>query len=118
MQARQYFVLPAIGQVIYTASLVGGIGVTLLDHRYSIVGYRLAASRHLRPGLGRRRRRAAPTSDPDSRPVRAKMELPSAFDFFHPGVREMFRLMVPRLFNAALLYVSVFINRDLLVPWV
>ncbi|MDE3229449.1 MAG: hypothetical protein KGO05_06180, partial [Chloroflexota bacterium] len=31
LQARQSFLAPAIGQVIYTLSIVGGIGATLLD---------------------------------------------------------------------------------------
>ena len=45
---------------------------------------------------------------------REKMRYRPTFDVFHPGVRQMFRLMVPRLLNAAVLYVSVIVNRSLL----
>ena len=37
-----------------------------------------------------------------------------SFDIFNPGIREMFRLMAPRLLNAVMLYLSVFVNRNLL----
>ncbi|HEX3272555.1 MAG TPA: lipid II flippase MurJ, partial [Ktedonobacterales bacterium] len=45
---------------------------------------------------------------------REKMRYRPTFDAFHPGVRQMFRLMVPRLLNAAMLYLSVIVNRSLL----
>lgn len=111
LQARQRFILPAIGQVIYTASLIGGIAATALDQRYGLFGGHLGiagpawgvvAGAVLQfliqvPGL-----------------VQAKMHYSFSLDLFHPGVREMIRLMVPRMLNASLLFVSVFINRDLL----
>lgn len=111
LQARQSFVLPALGQVIYTASLIGGILATALDHRTHIFGghlgingpaYGVVAGAALQflvqiPGL-----------------FREKMEYRPSFDFRHPGVRQMFRLMVPRMLNSGLLFVSVYINRDLL----
>jgi putative peptidoglycan lipid II flippase len=46
--------------------------------------------------------------------VQAKMQYRPTFSLFHPGMREIIRLMIPRLINAAMLYVSVFINRSLL----
>ncbi len=111
LQARQSFVLPAVGQVIYTGSLVGGIMVTQLDNRYHILGghvgiygptWGVVAGAALQflvqiPGL-----------------FRAKMGYTTALNVLHPGVKEIGRLMLPRLINAAMLYVSVFINRDLL----
>ena len=111
LQARQSFVLPAIGQVIYTGSLVGGIMLTQADNRYHILGghvgiygptWGVVAGAALQffiqiPGL-----------------VRAKMKYTPALNVLHPGVQEIGRLMLPRLLNAAMLYVSVFINRDLL----
>jgi len=111
LQARQSFVLPAIGQVIYTGSLVGGIMVTQADNHYHILGghvgiygptWGVVAGAALQffiqiPGL-----------------MRAKMIYTPALNIIHPGVKEIGRLMLPRLLNAAMLYVSVFINRDLL----
>ena len=111
LQARQSFVLPALGQVIYTVSLIGGILATKVDESTHIFGGHLGiagpawgvvAGALLQlliqiPGL-----------------IRAKMQYSFSFDIFHPGIREMFRLMAPRLLNAAILYVSVFVNRNLL----
>ena len=116
LQARQYFVLPAIAQVIYTASLIGGIGVTLLDHRYGILGHRLDGYRGIYgPAAGVVAGAALQLVIQIPGLMQAKMQYRLSFDFFHPGVREMFRLMVPRLVNAGFLYISVFINRALLV---
>jgi putative peptidoglycan lipid II flippase len=115
LQARQSFVLPAIAQVIYTASLILGILVTIADQRWGIFGGIFDGTRGIYgpalgvvlgaflqliiqiPGLRREKMRYRPT-----------------FDAFHPGVRQMFRLMVPRLINAAMLYLSVIVNRSLL----
>lgn len=111
LQGRQHFVLPAIGQVIYTVSLIGGIALTLVDQKTRIFGGHLGiygptwgvvAGAALQlliqiPGL-----------------VRARMEYTFSFDIFHPGVRKMFSLMLPRLANAAFLYLSVFVNRGLM----
>ncbi|HEU5348720.1 MAG TPA: murein biosynthesis integral membrane protein MurJ [Ktedonobacterales bacterium] len=111
LQARQSFVLPALGQVIYTVSLIAGILATKVDNTTHIFGGHLGiagpawgvvAGALLQlfiqvPGL-----------------ISAKMRYSFSFDIFHPGIREMFRLMAPRLLNAAILYISVFVNRNLL----
>ncbi len=111
LQARQSFVLPAIGQVIYTGSLVGGIMLTQADNRYHILGghvgiygptWGVVVGAALQffiqiPGL-----------------IRAKMTYTTSLNIINPGVKEIGRLMLPRLLNAAMLYISVFINRDLL----
>ena len=44
LQARQSFVLPAIAQVLYTASLILGILATIADQRWGIFGGNLPAS--------------------------------------------------------------------------
>lgn len=110
LQARQYFLLPAIGQVIYTASLVAGILLTLIDRQYKIFGGHLEI---LGPTWGVVVGAALQFAIQIPGLVQAKMEYRPTFDIFHPGVREMFRLMVPRLINAVFLYVSVFFNRNL-----
>lgn len=111
LQARQSFVAPAIGQVVYTVTIVAGIGATLLDKRYGIFGGNLdiygptwgvviGAVLQLLiqiPGL-----------------IKAKMQYTPAVSVTHPGIIEIARLMGPRVLNAAVLYSSVFINRFLL----
>jgi putative peptidoglycan lipid II flippase len=111
LQARQSFVAPAVGQVIYTLSIVGGIGATFLDNKTQIFGGHLGiygptwgvvvgAVLQLLiqiPGL-----------------VRAKMAYTPVINVTHPGVIEIAKLMGPRMLNAAVLYTSVFINRILL----
>lgn len=111
LQARQSFVLPAIGQVIYTVSLIGGILATRVDEATHIFGGHLGIAGPAWgvvvgallqfviqiPGL-----------------IKAKMRYTFSFDLFNPGIREMFRLMAPRLLNAVILYLSVFVNRNLL----
>jgi putative peptidoglycan lipid II flippase len=111
LQARQSFVLPAIGQVIYTVSLIGGILATRVDETTHIFGGHLGIAGPAWgvvvgallqfviqiPGL-----------------INAKMRYTFSFDLFNPGIREMFRLMAPRLLNAVILYLSVFVNRNLL----
>lgn len=111
LQARQSFVLPALGQIIYTLSLIGGIFAAQLDARTGIFGGHLGvrgaawgvvAGAALQfaiqiPGL-----------------ARARMRYSFSFDLFNPGIREMFRLMGPRLLNAVMLYVSVIVNRSFL----
>ena len=111
LQARQSFLLPALAQVVYTVSLIGGIAATFVDNRTHIFGgnlgingpaYGVVAGAFLQfvipiPGL-----------------FAAKMHYRFSFDFLHPGVREIFRLMAPRVFNSAILFVSLYINRDLL----
>lgn len=111
LQARQYFLLPAIGQVIYTASLIGGIVATNLDNRYHIFGGHLGI---YGPTWGVVVGAALQFAIQIPGLFQAKMQYRVSFDIFHPGVREMFRLMVPRLINAVFLYVSVFFNRGLL----
>lgn len=112
LQARQSFLAPAIGQVVYTLSIVGGIGATLLDTKTGIFGGHLdiygptwgvvvGAVLQLLiqiPGL-----------------IRAKMEYRPVISVSHPGVIEIAKLMGPRVLNAAVLYTSVFINRFLLI---
>lgn len=111
LQARQYFLLPAIGQVIYTASLIGGILATNLDEKYKIFGGHLGING---PAWGVVVGAALQLAIQIPGLFQAKMAYRPVFDIFHPGVRAMIRLMVPRLINAIFLYVSVFFNRNLL----
>ncbi len=111
LQARQHFVLPAIGQVIYTVSLIGGIAATLLDQKTHIFGGNLGING---PAWGVVAGGVLQFAIQVPGLAQARMQYTPTFDIFHPGVRQMFRLMLPRIFNAALLFISIYVNRDLL----
>ena len=117
LQARQSFLLPAIGQVIYTGCLVGGIFATEVDNRYHFYSHIFGAGTSLGiygPTWGVVVGAALQFAIQIPGLMRAKMPYRPTFDIIHPGVREIGRLMLPRLLNAAILYISVFINRNLL----
>ncbi|HKT38253.1 MAG TPA: murein biosynthesis integral membrane protein MurJ [Ktedonobacterales bacterium] len=111
LQSRQHFVLPALGQVIYTVSLIGGILVALVglktgffDQNTAMYGpiWGVVLGAVLQfviqiPGL-----------------ARAKMQYKPSFDFFHPGITRMFKLMLPRILNSAFIFISLYINRNLI----
>lgn len=111
LQARQSFVLPAIGQVIYTASLIGGILATKIDNDTQVFGGHLGISG---PAWGVVAGAFLQFAIQLPGLRGARMRYSFSFDLFSPGIREMFRLMLPRLLNAVILYVSVFVNRNLI----
>ena len=113
LQARQHFILPALGQVIYTASLICGIEATVIDNRTKIFGGHLGIAG---PAWGVVAGAVLQLLIQIPGLIHARMRYRPSFDIFNPGVRQMFRLMVPRLINATFLYVSVFFNRILLAP--
>ncbi len=111
LQARQHFILPALGQVIYTGSLIVGIEATVLDRKTGIFGGHLGIAG---PALGVVLGAVLQFVIQIPGLIRARMHYRPSLDIFHPGVRQMFNLMVPRLVNASFLYISVFFNRILL----
>ena len=115
LQARQRFVLPAIGQVIYTVSLIAGILATIADRQLHVFGGTLTgANAIMGPTWGVVAGAVAQFLIQIPGLVAARMRYRLSFDFFHPGVREMFRMMGPRIFNSSMNYVSIFINRTFL----
>ncbi|HEX8732294.1 MAG TPA: murein biosynthesis integral membrane protein MurJ [Ktedonobacterales bacterium] len=112
LQARQSFLAPAIGQVIYTLSIVGGIGATLLDNKTGIFGGHLGI---YGPTWGVVVGAVLQLLIQIPALVKAKMAYRPVISVHHPGVIEIARLMGPRVLNAAVLYTSVFINRFLLI---
>ncbi len=111
LQARQSFVAPAIGQVVYTVSIVGGIGATLLDAKTGIFGGNLGI---YGPTWGVVVGAVLQLLIQIPALIHAKMAYTPVIDLRHPGVVEIGKLMGPRVLNAAVLYTSVFINRILL----
>jgi putative peptidoglycan lipid II flippase len=111
LNARQNFRLPAIGTVLYNLGLIIGLlpGVlfVLVGSRNDQVavyaatwGVVLGALFQVGiqiPGL-----------------VKAGMQYTPSFDWRHPGVRQIGRQMIPRIINAAMLYVSIFVDRGLI----
>jgi putative peptidoglycan lipid II flippase len=111
LQARQSFLLPALGQVVYTASLVAGILATQADNRWHIFGGNLGLNG---PALGVVAGAVFQLLIQLPGLAQAKMNYHFSFDLFHPGIKEMIWLMAPRLLNALILYFSVGVNRNLL----
>lgn len=106
LQARQRFLLPAIGSILYNFGLIGGIVATMLDTRFHIFGGNLgiygptwgvvvAAMLQFLPQL------------PGL--IQAKFRYSLSFNIFHPGIRRVFALMGPRIINSIALYASNFV---------
>jgi putative peptidoglycan lipid II flippase len=112
LQARQSFMAPALGQVVYTVSIVGGIGATLLDNKTHIFGGHLGI---YGPTWGVVVGAALQFVIQIPALVKAKMVYTPTLNVRHPGVIEIGKLMGPRVLNATVLYSSVFINRFLLI---
>jgi len=112
LQARQSFLAPALGQVVYTITIVAGILATLLDSRTHIFGGHLGI---YGPTWGVVVGAALQLVIQIPALVKAKMQYSPVINLHHPGVIEIGKLMGPRVLNAAVLYTSVFINRFLLI---
>ena len=111
LNARQNFLLPAIGTVLYNVGLIIGLmpGVFLAYHGQRndniavyaatwgvVLGAILQVAIQI-PGL-----------------FKVGMHYTPTFDWRHPGVIQIGRQMVPRVINAAMLYVSIFVDRYLI----
>ncbi len=112
LNARQHFLLPAIGTVLYNVGIIIGLlpGVYLAHHgqrsdltfaAYAatwgvVLGAILQVAIQI-PGL-----------------VKVGMRYTFSFDWRHPGVIQIGRMMVPRIINAAMLYFSIFVDRYLI----
>jgi putative peptidoglycan lipid II flippase len=112
LNARQHFLLPAIGTVLYNVGIIIGLlpGVYLAYHgqrsdltfaAYAatwgvVLGAILQVAIQI-PGL-----------------VKVGMRYTFSFDWRHPGVIQIGRMMVPRIINAAMLYFSIFVDRYLI----
>ncbi len=101
LNARQKFLLPAVGSILYTFGQVIGIGATILDNHthifgghlgilgptYGVVGAAVAQFIVQIPGL-----------------LNAKMQYTPTLNFLHPGVKQIAVLMIPRFINAVALF--------------
>jgi putative peptidoglycan lipid II flippase len=112
LNARQNFLLPAIGTVLYNVGIIIGLmpGVFLAFHGQRndltavyaatwgvVLGAILQVAIQV-PGL-----------------VKVGMRYTFSFDWRHPGVIQIGRMMAPRIVNAAMLYFSIFVDRFLII---
>lgn len=114
LYARQNFLLPAVGTVLYNVGLIIGLlpgfllvffGRTGAHLDFAVyaatIGVVLGAIFQVGaqiPGVLKERMRYTPS-----------------FDWKHPGVRQIGRQMLPRVLNAGMLYFSTFVDRALIL---
>jgi putative peptidoglycan lipid II flippase len=111
LQARQRFMLPAIGQVLYNVGLIAGIVATIVDQRTRLFGGHLGI---LGPTWGVVAGAVLQFAIQIPGLFAAKMRYRLSLDLLHPGVRQMFHLMGPRIFNAAASYAAILITTNFL----
>ncbi len=111
--AKQNFLRPAIGTVLYNVGLIAGLipGLFITLHRtpasltfaayLATVGVVFGAI--LMVGV------QIPSV------IKAGMVYTFSFDWRHPAVIQIARQMVPRAFNSAMLYFSIFVDRALIL---
>jgi putative peptidoglycan lipid II flippase len=111
LQARQNFLIPAVGTVLYNVGLIIGLlpGVYLALHNqrndmfavygatWGVVLGALLQVGFQSPGL-----------------MKAGMHYNFSFDWRFPGVSQIGRLMLPRILNAAMLSLTTFVDRFLI----
>ncbi|HEY4034882.1 MAG TPA: murein biosynthesis integral membrane protein MurJ [Ktedonobacteraceae bacterium] len=111
LNAKQDFRLPAIGTVLYNVGLIVGLlpGMALMltgQHNDQLAIYAatwgVVLGALLQIGI----------QIPGLRKV--GMRYSFTFDWHHPGVLQIGRQMVPRVINAAMLYISIFVDRGLI----
>lgn len=115
LNARQNFMLPATGTVLYNVGLILGLlpGFVLRFHgplnpagtqsaiylaTWGVVLGALLQVGIQIPGV-----------------IKVGMRYRFTFDWHHPGVIQVGRQMVPRIINAAMLYFSTFVDRSLIL---
>ena len=111
--AKQNFLLPAIGTVLYNVGLIAGLipGLILTLHRtpstLTIAAYLATIGVVLGAVL------MVGVQVPGA--IKAGMIYTFSFDWRHPAVIQIARQMVPRAFNSAMLYFSIFVDRALIL---
>lgn len=116
LNARQNFLLPAIGTVLYNVGLITGL----------LPGFFLAFAGHRGQGASSAFAVYAATWGVVlGAALQVGIQLPGifklgmhytfSFDWKHPGVIQIGRQMVPRIVNAAMLYFSTFVDRGLIL---
>jgi putative peptidoglycan lipid II flippase len=112
LQARQRFLLPAIGSVLYNVGQIAGILATIVDQRTHIFGGNLGI---LGPTYGVIAAAAMQLLIQIPGLLAERMRYIPSFNFLNPGMVTIYKLMAPRFLNSLMLYVvSVFVTTSLL----
>ena len=111
--AKQNFLLPAIGTVLYNVGLIAGLipGLFLTMHRTPATLTLAAYLATLGVVLGAILMVGVQVPGV----IKAGMVYTFSFDWRHPAVIQIARQMVPRAFNSAMLYFSIFVDRALIL---
>jgi putative peptidoglycan lipid II flippase len=118
LYARQNFLLPAIGTVLYNVGLIIGLlpgfFLALFIHSNGLTDAQLsfavyAATTGVILGAALQVGVQIPGV------IKERMHYTFAFDWNHPGVRQVGHQMLPRVLNAAMLYFSTFVDRGLIL---
>ena len=111
--AKQNFLRPAIGTVLYNVGLIAGLipGLFLTLHRTPASLTLSAYLATLGVVLGAILMVGAQVPSV----MKAGMVYTLSFDWRHPAVIQIARQMVPRAFNSAMLYFSIFVDRALIL---
>jgi putative peptidoglycan lipid II flippase len=110
LQTRQHFLLPAIGTVLYNVGLILGLGATLVDNQTHLFGGHLGilgATYGVVLGAALQFLVQVPGA------LATGLRYRPVINFMHPGVRNIARLMLPRIVNAAMLYLAFGVDRAL-----
>lgn len=129
LNAKQNFLQPAIGTVLYNVGLILGLipGLFITAHiplahltaaqaSATILAHQIPAAIFATWGVVLGALLQVITQIPGI--LKVGMQYKLTFDYRHPGVIQIGRQMVPRVVNAAMLYVSTFVDRGLILVMV
>ena len=129
LNAKQNFLQPAIGTVVYNIGLILGLipGAFIVSHintaglspsatANAFLTHQTTAVYFATWGVVLGALLQVGVQIPGI--LKVRMRYSFSFDYHHPGVIQIGRQMVPRIVNAAMLYVSTFVDRGLILVMV
>ena len=129
LNSKQHFMQPAIGTVVYNIGLILGLlpGILIVSHintaglstaqtQAAFLTHQTSAVFFATWGVVLGALLQVGVQIPGIFKVGMRYQL--SFDYHHPGVIQIGRQMIPRIVNAAMLYVSTFIDRGLILVMV
>ena len=129
LNAKQNFLQPAIGTVLYNVGLILGLipGIFIVSHidtanltahqvTATFLSHQTTAVFFATWGVVLGALLQVVVQIPGI--IKVGMRYKPTFDYHHPGVIQIGRQMIPRVVNAAMLYVSTFVDRGLILVMV
>lgn len=130
LNAKQNFLQPAIGTVLYNVGLILGLvpGIFIVSHidiahltttqqvTNAFLSHQTTAVFFATWGVVAGALLQVVVQIPAI--IKVGMRYKFSFDYHHPGVIQIGRQMIPRVVNAAMLYVSTFVDRGLILVMV